>query len=228
MYSNNVIKVKERLGLVNKRIEDIRREQLVVDRLKENFEQILANLNVKKSDIEAEIEVLEKSLKLFKEISDERNKSAKEAMETVVNWSLSKIFTNQSYDVKIKEDSDARSGKVMEIYLIDNHSGKSRSLKHQLGTAMVQIISFLMMLTVIKFAGSSKVLILDEIFSGLEDKEAITMFSEILVSLAKNEGFQIFIVEQNSLISENDDFVRINVALENQDDGLIIKSIDKK
>lgn len=228
MYSNNVIKVKERLGSVNNRIEEIRREQLVNDRLKENFEQILINLNLKKSDIDAEIETLEKSLKLFKEISDERNKSAKEAMETVVNWSLSKIFTNQSYDVKIKEDSDARSGKIMEIYLIDNHSGKSRSLKHQLGTAMVQIISFLMMLTVIKFAGSSKVLILDEIFSGLEDKEAITMFSEILVSLAKNEGFQIFIVEQNSLISDNDDFVRINVALENQDDGLIIKSIDKK
>lgn len=228
MSIKNVLDVKERYKNIQQDINKIKQEQLVQDRLRDNYVQILENLKVRKEDIEVEIEVLEKALKLFQDISDERNKSAKEAMEKVINWALSKIFTTQSYDVKIQEDSDARSGKIMEIYLIDNHTGNVRSLKYQLGTAMVQIISFLMMLTVIKFAGSSKVLILDEVFSGLEDKEAVLMFSEILTSLAKNEGFQIIIVEQNSLISENEDFVRVNVALENPDDGLFIRSIDKK
>lgn len=224
---NELSEVLVRYEEVKQKISNIKQEQLIQTRLKENYIKTLEGLDVRKEEIQENIDILEKSLKLFQKVSDERNKSAKEALETVINWALSKIFTTQSYDLRIEEHADARSGKTMELYLIDSRTGNSRSLKLQLGTAMVQIVSFLMLLTVIKFAGSSKVLILDELFSGLEDKEAVLMFSEILTSLAKNEGFQIIVVEQNSLISTNEDFIRVNVALENPDDGLIVKKIDK-
>lgn len=225
--STSLEEIKLKYADVQGKINNIRQEQIIQERLRENYIKTLESLDVRKEEIEESIEILEKSLKLFQKVSDERNKSAKEALETVINWALSKIFTSQSYDLKIEEHADARSGKTMELYLVDSRTGNSRSLKLQLGTAMVQIVSFLMLLTVIKFAGSSKVLILDELFSGLEDKEAVLMFSEILTSLARNEGFQIIIVEQNSLISTNEEFVRVNVALEDPEEGLIIKKIDK-
>lgn len=218
-------KLIEKYKNVKERIDKVKTENELNLRMKKTFEETLKKLKNKRDDYEEEIETLELALKLFQEVSDERNASAKESLETVINWTLSKVFTSQSYEVKIEEHPDARSGKIMEIYLIDGVTGHKRSVKTQLGTALVQIISFLMMLIVIKFAGSSKILLLDEVFSGLEDKEAITLFSEVLTSLAKNEGFQVLIVEQNSLISANPDFKRINVALENPADGLILESI---
>lgn len=218
--------VLERYKEIKNKLDNIRTEQIIQDRLREVHLANIEKFKLESEDKELALEKLEKALKVFQKVSDERNKTAKDALETVINWALSKVFTDQSYEIKIEELPDARSGKIMEVYLIDTNTGKVRSLKLQTGTALVQIISFLMMLTVIKFADASKVLILDEVFSGLEDKEAVLMFSDILTSLAKNDGFQIIIVEQNSLISENQDFKRINVALEDYDDGLVIKKID--
>lgn len=218
--------VLERYKEIKNKLDNIRTEQIIQDRLREVHLANIDKFKLESEDKELALEKLEKALKVFQKVSDERNKTAKDALETVINWALSKVFTDQSYEIKIEELPDARSGKIMEVYLIDTNTGKVRSLKLQTGTALVQIISFLMMLTVIKFADASKVLILDEVFSGLEDKEAVLMFSDILTSLAKNDGFQIIIVEQNSLISENQDFKRINVALEDYDDGLVIKKID--
>lgn len=218
--------VIERYKEIKNKLDNIRTEQIIQDRLRDVHLANIEKFKLESEEKELALEKLEKALKVFQKVSDERNKTAKDALETVINWALSKVFTDQSYEIKIEELPDARSGKIMEVYLIDTNTGKVRSLKLQTGTALVQIISFLMMLTVIKFADASKVLILDEVFSGLEDKEAVLMFSDILTSLAKNDGFQIIIVEQNSLISENQDFKRINVALEDYDDGLVIKKID--
>lgn len=211
--------------MIKEEIQNLKTEQIIQDRIRGTHLKNIEKYELIGKDKEMALELLEKSLKIFQKVSDERNKNAKDALETVINWALSKAFTEQSYEVKIKEYADGRSGKIMEVYLVDMDTGNSRSLKFQTGTALSQIVSFLMMLTVIKFADASKLLILDEVFSGLEDREAITMFSDILTSLAKNDGFQIILVEQNNLISDNPEFKRINVELNNYEDGLVVKSI---
>jgi hypothetical protein len=220
------MEILDRYKNIKTKLDGIRTEQVIQDRLRSVHEANIEKFGLQSEEKEKAFEILEKALKIFQKVSDERNKTAKEALETVINWALSKIFTDQSYEMKIEEYNDARSGKTMEVYLIDTNTGKSRSLKLQTGTALAQIVSFLMLLTVIKFADASKVLMLDEVFSGLEDTDAVLMFSDILTSLAKNEGFQIIIVEQNSLISDNPEFKRVNVALENYSEGLIVKKID--
>ena len=213
---------------VKSKLENLKTEQLIQDRIRKAHLENIERLSLSKKEKEDAMEVLAKATKIFQKVSDERNRTAKDALETVINWALSKIFTDptQSYELKIEEHSDARSGKTMELYLIDLNTGYSRSLKDQQGNAMAQIVSFLMLLTVIKFVDASKVLVLDEMFSGLEDENAVRMLSDILVSLAKNDGFQIFLTEQNSLISDNEEFVRIVVALEDHEDGLIVKRIE--
>lgn len=219
--------MKSRYREVKASLDAVRLEQEVNVRVRKSHEEMVERLELTKEEKILALENLEKALLVFQKVSDERNKTAKDAMEHVVNWALSKVFSSevQSYEFKIEERADSRSGRVMELYLNDLNTGHVRSLSDQSGTALAQIVSFLMILTVIKFSNSSKILVLDEVFSGLEDTEMIMMFSDILTSLARNDGFQIFIVEQNSLISSNEDFHVVNVALESVEDGLRIKSI---
>ena len=226
--SNKVNDVLGRGRRVRARLSELRTEQMIQDRIRQTHMDNIDRLSLSKVEKEEAMLVMGKALKIFQKVSDERNRTAKDALETVINWALSKIFTDptQSFELKIEEHSDARSGKTMELYLIDLNTGYSRSLKDQQGNAMAQIVSFLMLLTVIKFVDASKVLVLDEMFSGLEDDTAIRMLSDILVSLAKNDGFQIFLTEQNSLISDNEEFVRVVVALEDLEEGLIVKRIE--
>lgn len=220
--------VLDRYALIKGRIDNLKMERVIQDRIRETHEKNIVKFSLTLEEREEQLVLLDKALKVFQKVSDERNKSAKDALETVINWALSKVFTTQAYTVRIEESADGRSGKIMEVYLVHSETGRSRSLKNQTGTALSQIVSFLMMLTVIKFADSSKVLLLDEVFSGLEDREAVLMFSDILTSLARNDGFQGIMVEQNKLISDNEDFIRVNVALEDYGEGLVVKSIDKK
>lgn len=222
---SDIIEVMNQYKDVKSSLENLRFENKLQDKIRVNHINNIEKLDLTIEEREQQMELLDKALRVFQKVSDERNAQAKDAIETVINWALSKVFTSQNYKVKIEEDDDARSGKIMEVYLVDIDTGMSRSLNDQTGTALSQILSFLMLLTLIKFAGSSKVLVIDELFSGLEDREMILMFSDILVSLAKNEEFQTFIVEQNSLISANEDFCVVNLALENYEDGLIVKSI---
>lgn len=225
----NIELLLNRSNEVKSKIEELRTEKMIQDRIRDTHLASIEKFNLDKEEKLAAIEVLDKSIKIFQKVSDERNKTAKDALETVVNWALSKIFTDptQSFELKIEEHNNAQSGKTMELSLMDLNTGYSKSLKDQQGNAMAQIVSFLMLLTVIKFSDTSKVLVLDEMFSGLEDNEAVRMLSDVLVSLAKNDGFQIFLTEQNSLISDNEDFVRVNVALEDMEEGLKVKRIDK-
>lgn len=224
---SRVAEVKMRYREMKSSLDAVRLEQEVNVRVRKAHLEMVDRLELTKEEKTLAFENMEKALKVFQKVSDERNKTAKDAMETVINWALSKVLNSnvQSYEFKIDERADARSGRVMELYLNDLNTGHSRSLSDQSGTALAQIVSFLMILTVIKFSNSSKILILDEVFSGLEDTEMVMMFSDILTSLARNDGFQIFIVEQNSLISSNEDFHIVNVALDSVDDGLRIKSI---
>lgn len=224
---SRVNEVLSRYSEVKSKLDDVRLTQVVNERLRATHLETIARLELKKEERIQSIETLEKALMVFQNVSDERNRSAKEALEKVINWALSKVFSSdvQSYEFQIDERADGRSGRVMELSLKDLNTGHSRSLSDQSGTALAQIVSFLIILTVIKFSNTSKILVLDEVFSGLEDETMILMFSDILASLSDNEGFQIFIVEQNSLISSNEDIHRVNVALENIEDGLIVKSI---
>ena len=82
---NELSEVLVRYEEVKQKISNIKQEQLIQTRLKENYIKTLEGLDVRKEEIQENIDILEKSLKLFQKVSDERNKSAKEALETVVS-----------------------------------------------------------------------------------------------------------------------------------------------
>jgi len=173
-------------------------------------------------DIEEKLQerlLCEKSSELFKKIADDTNKVAKEQIEEVLNYALGNIPLEQNYRASLEETESKRSGKELNIILTDVETGHQRNLKSQTGTWIVQVISFILTMIVIKFNESSRVMVLDEVFTGMEDNEMIKVFSEILISLADNEDFQIFMVEHRKELDDVEGVNNIPFVIENYEEG---------
>ena len=164
-----------------------------------------------------------KAAEAFKKIADTRNEEAKATLEDVLNWALENIDLEQRYSARLEEKDSGRSGKELVIVLTDKDTGFERTLRNQTGTAISQIVSFLMNIIVIKFSGASRIMVLDEVFSGLSDIETVRMFGEILVALAENEDFQFIIVEHEKELREVEGINKINLAIKKYEDGLIVE-----
>lgn len=184
------------------------------------------NLRTALQEFERDLERLQadevlhqKVLLTYKEISDTRNQEGKEMLENVLNWALSNIPLEQRYEASLNE-SVRGTKKELAIVLRDMDTGRMRNLKNQSGTALVQIISFLMNIIVIMLSNSSRIMILDECFSGLQDQETITMFGEILVALSRNEGFQFIMVEHKSELHSVEGITQINAQLDDYETGV--------
>lgn len=168
---------------------------------------------------EKEIVLSEKTSKLLQSISDTRNKVAKEKIEGVLNYALSNIPLEQNYRAILEETSSRRSGRELAITLEDIETGYRRSLRNQTGTWVKQLVSFILTMIIVKFSGSSRVLVLDEVFSGMEDHKMIKVFGEILVSLAENEDFQIIMVEHGKELDELEGIKNIPLRIIDYDRG---------
>lgn len=177
-------------------------------------------------DIEAhehEVILLEKTSALLKQLVDERTASAYETIEETMNWCLARVPLKQRYRIRIDEHS-TKAGRGIVLTLIDQDTNKERTLKTQTGTAIAQIVSFLLLVVIVSISGKSKVMVLDEHFSGLDDKESIRHFSEILYALSENDGFQFFIVEQNREIATHEGIQTIPLDILDYNNGLVIVS----
>lgn len=207
------------------RCEEYREDVKLLDRQVNTIQETVTGYE---EDIEEKLQeklLCEKSSELFKKIADDTNKVAKEQIEDVLNYALGNIPLEQSYKASLEETESKRSGKELNIVLTDVETGHRRNLRSQTGTWVVQVISFILTMIVIKFNESSRVMVLDEVFTGMEDNEMIKVFSEILVSLAENEDFQIFMVEHRKELDDVEGVNNIPFEIENYEEGTKIAEI---
>ena len=169
----------------------------------------------------------QKAIDLLKKIADDRTNSAVEILQNTVNWALENIQLEQRFEI-ILEVKDRTDGKVMSINLVDLDLNKTRTLKHQSGTAVRQIVSFLLQMTIISLSGARKVVILDEVLSGLQDKETIAMFGQIIVALAENDGFQFFMVEHKSELLNVAGITQVHLQLGKNNNLEVAKIVENK
>lgn len=208
-------RVEEILSRCDDFREDIKLLNRQVDTIQETVDEYQEDIAEKMN----EKMLCEKSSELFKKITDDRNKVAKEQIEEVLNYALSNIPLEQSYKATLEETESKRSGKELSIVLTDLETGHRRKLKSQTGTWIVQVISFILTMIVIKFSNSSKVMILDEVFTGMEDNDMIKVFGQILVSLAENEGFQVFMVEHRNELDNIDEIKNVKFEIDDYEEG---------
>lgn len=199
--------------------EEKREEVRIKKRHVETIEEVVQGYKDNIDEIESEIQLCEKTSELFKSISDTRNKVAKEKIEQVLNYALSEIPLEQKYRATLEESSSRRSGKELRIILTDTETGYQRGLRNQTGTWIKQLVSFILNMIVIKFSGSSRIMVLDEVFSGIEDYKTIKMFGEVLTSLAENEDFQIFMVEHGRELDNIDGINNIPLGIKDYERG---------
>lgn len=197
-------------------LRDVHGKEAQVETVREMLDRFGAQLE----ELSHQEVLHQKVLLTFKEISDQRTAEGKEILENVLNWALSNIPLEQRYEAQLQE-SMRGTKKEMSIILRDLDTGHIRNLKNQSGTALVQIISFLMNVIVIILSGSSRTMVLDECFSGLQDQETITMMGEILVALSRNENFQFIMVEHKSELGTVAGIRQIRASLTEYEQGVV-------
>lgn len=215
----------ERIQNIFTQVEDLNITIKGKERIQKNIQDDLNTYVAKQEDLVERVRVDEESIEVFKSVVDTRNKSAKDKLESMLNFALQNIPLENDYTLEIEEFNTKRSGREFAIKLFDKKANKTRGIRTQSGTAVAQIVSFLMRIVVISFSGSRRLLVIDENLSGLQDKETINMFGEILVALAKNENFQIIMVEHKSGFNHVEGLHNYMLEKKSYKDGVILKEI---
>lgn len=206
--------IKLRMQEIDKSIKGMKEEFSDKEISKRVLEGEASRYETQIRQIMDDIEVLEKTSEFLKGMVDTRTAEAYDRIEETMNWCLSKVPLKQNYEISINEFEDKRYGRGVALDLIDKDTKKVRTVKNQTGTAISQIVSFLLSVVIIAISDSSRIMVMDELFSGLDDKESIRNFSDILVALTENEGFQFHVVEQNRDIASNAEVNVIPLDLE--------------
>ncbi|MFV1457995.1 hypothetical protein, partial [Bacillus mycoides] len=167
------MKTRDRVGRVFEKLDAMRDDLRMAEHEQEMVQGYVTRFKNNIKDKQALVDLCNKTSLMFKNIADERNEGAKQALTNVLNYALANVPLEQRYEARIEETISKRSGKEMIVILRDVDTGQERSLKHQTGTALSQIVGFLMTVIVIKFSGASRVILIDEKLSGLQDEETI-------------------------------------------------------
>lgn len=193
--------------------------------LEKQTETMQATIDRYEKDIEEKLNermLCEKASAMFKRIANDKNKEAKKQIEEVLNYALNNIPLEKEYIATIEESASSKSGREMIVVLTERETGYQRTVRNQTGTLVAQLVSFILTLIVIKFSGSSRLMILDEVFTGMEDYDMIKVLGNILVSLAKNEDYQIFMIEHRKELDQIDEIYNIPLALNDYEEGTVL------
>ena len=179
-------------------------EQLEIDQ-KSNIrtkEKLEAAIQEKKKISELsseELDIVTNAITILRQVSDEAVQQSYEFITSSINAALERIFDKSTRRIKLKEYTRGGMYPQLEIELyVEN--GKTRSLKDDSGHGIMQIISLLCILSLIVITGSRKILVIDEILSGLSAKSR-SIVDDILWSFTEI-GFQ-FIVSEHGYIPRN-------------------------
>ncbi len=217
--------LESRISSVTDRLEELDITIKGKERLQQNIKSDLDNYVERKIKLEEFEQIDTESIEVFKSVIDSRNTSAKDKLESMLNFALSYIPLENDYKIKIDEFNTKRSGREFAIKLLDNKANQLRGIRTQSGTAVAQLVSFLMRVVILSFSGSRRLLVIDENLSGFQDKETIRMFGEILVALAKNEDFQIIMVEHKSEFKNVPGLHNFHLEKSSYDKGLVLKEL---
>lgn len=204
----------EKSDILNGKKMTLQSHQIAIDRFNESISQI-----------NYRIELNDKSIIVLSNLIDSKTSDVLDKLKTTINNALSVVPLTNDYTIHITENETKRSGKELHIKLFDREANKPRGLRTASGTAVAQLVSFIIRIVLIGFSDKRKILIVDENFSGFQDKETINMFGTVLTSLAEQEGFQIIMVEHKSEFLNVPKIKNVILEKENYLDGVVVKDI---
>lgn len=224
---SNSNKIEERYARVDELLrsnqDDLKEVKLQISNLVKDID----NYQTKMDANEELSKVYDEVSKLYSAITKQRTGDIQSVLESVLNSALSRIPMDAEYEAVLEGPDYNKANPTVEIKLVDKNSGKTRTPLVSTGTMVAQLISFLMTAIVLKFSGARRIMVLDEVLSGFYDKDSIRLFGEILVALAKNEGFQFILVEHKSELAKVEGINIFSVDKPNYRQGLVLIDADE-
>ena len=204
MYSNETVVIDEVTDLLNKAnafinvVNQIEIENQAAIKSKESLEKTINELIKDNENNKEALDIATHAIEILRQVSDEAVSKAYGFLEECLNNALKKMFTNTTRSIHIKESTRAGQYPQLELEL-NVGNGVTRSLKTDSGHGLAQIVSLLSILSLIVITESRRILVMDEVISGLSvhNRKIVT---DILWSFTEI-GFQ-FIVNDHGYIPE--------------------------
>lgn len=169
-----------------------------IQRLRFEIEQRDSNIQ-KAEKIQETITDLEKKYvdmleaqQLLSTISEENSNKVLSYITSIINRALSELFPHDTRRVYLEKTLHANQHAHINVVL-ETSDGRKRDLTIQSGTGLRQVISFLFVLSLIEIRKGRRLLMMDELLSGLHP-EAKSVVKRIMTIFAE-EGFQFVMVE---------------------------------
>ena len=149
----------------------------------------LINYNI---ESKKEVDILTDVQRVFSTISDDNLSKTLDYVTDIINKALGEIFKGDTRKVTLNKELYAGKHSHINLELVTG-DGYKRDISLQAGTGLRQTVSFLYTLAMIEIQGGRKLLVMDELLSGVHPKA-----KEVLLDLMKifsEEGFQFIMVE---------------------------------
>lgn len=166
--------------------------------IEQNYKQaqdIKANIDVltaKLSDMNTRYINMIEAQQLLTTVSDANTTAVLDYITGVINKTLGELFPHDSRRIYLEKTMYQGQHAHINIKLTGTN-GKVRDLTLQSGTGLRQVISFLFVLALIEIRKGRRLLLADELLSGLHP-EAKNIITDIIQIFAE-EGFQFAMVE---------------------------------
>lgn len=163
---------------------------------RKHLEESIAKIAQDNKDNKEALDIATHAIEILRKVSDEAVAEAYKFLEQSLNAALERMFTNTTRRIRLKEWTRNGQYPQLEIELSVNN-GKIRSLKSDSGHGLAQIVSLLSILSLIVITNSRRIMVLDEVVSGLSIHNR-QIISDILWTFTQI-GFQ-FIVNEHGYI----------------------------
>lgn len=170
-------------------------EIIMIEQSYKQAQDIKANIDVlttKLNDMNIQYVNMVEAQQLLTTVSDANTTAVLDYITGVINKTLGELFPHDSRRIYLEKTMYQGQHAHINIKLTGTN-GKTRDLTLQSGTGLRQVISFLFVLSLIEIRKGRRLLIADELLSGLHP-EAKRITTDIIKIFAE-EGFQFAFVE---------------------------------
>ena len=177
-------------------INNIEIEQQAALRARQKLEEGILELGEKNKQNKEAWDITTHAIEILRQVSDEAVAEAYKFLEESLNASVERMFVNTTRNIRLHEYTRNNQYPQLEIELIVGN-GKKRSLKADSGHGLAQIVSLLSILSLIVVTNSRRILVMDEVISGLSVHN-LRIVTDILWQFTEI-GFQ-FIINEHGYI----------------------------
>lgn len=195
----NVAELKEQANQLIEVVNQIEIENAAAIRSRKSLEETIEKLMENNKSNKEALDIATHAIEILRKVSDEAVGQAYKFLQESLNSALEKMFEKTTRKIEIRESIRGNQYPQLELVL---HVGnnKTRSLKTDSGHGLAQIVSLLSILSLIVITGSRRILVMDEVISGVSVRNR-QIVSDILWSFTEI-GFQ-FIVNEHGFVPEN-------------------------